>query len=382
VLDRKAGAVFASTLDECPSVDGLCRAAVEHRMLGHLHRMVTTEAAATADATLVQRLSELQRAEALWNLRRVALLLEILRTLDAAGVQALPVKGPVWAELLYGDVTLRSWADIDLLVGRGQVRMAREILSENGFADCNAFNERAIRSKWGSTGQIALGSRELDLVVDLHWKLKVSVSPGGLVFEPVFARASIVELLGQQLTCPGKSDVFLMTCLEGARDLWNSVARILDLAVQINRTPRGEWAALLSAARTAGCERRVLVAVGHVCRVLELETPQPVGERLVKDRGSRASLRWLLPDQLTGAPPEALRGRFVLLRSYAAGEDHRLDGLRLLLARLLAPTVEDWKAYSLPSWIECLYSPLRPLRLGAKWCKHLLRIGQVDRRGA
>jgi hypothetical protein len=376
VVDRRALAVFASALEGCPSVDRLCKAAGEQRMLGHLHRVVTTEAVVEADTRLVERLSELQRAVALRNLRHAGVLLEIISRLEAAGVLVLPVKGPVWAQLLYGDLSLRTWSDLDLLVSRGQVDTAHRVLLEVGFADCSSFSERTIRPRWGSAGQIALGSREFGTVVDLHWALTVSVSLRGLTFEPVFARADTVELLGRLVTCPGKHDVFLVTCLEGARDLWNIVARLLDLAVQIDRVPLEEWAALLSSARAARCERRVLVGVAHVCGVLNLDIPRPVCDRLAEDPGVRALLRLLQPLRLTGASPEDLRGRLVLMRSHAWGEDRRLDRLRFVMARLFAPTTEDWETFTLPSRMEWLYYPLRLVRLGVKWCKRLLRLGR------
>jgi hypothetical protein len=374
VVDRKAHAVFASALAGCPSVDELCKVAGEQRMLGHLHEVVTTQALVTADARLVERLSELRRATAVRNLRHAGVLLEILGRLDAEGVRALPVKGVVWAQLLYGDLSLRTWSDLDLLVSREQVVTAHRVLLESGFADYSAFNERTVRPRWGSTGQIALGSREFGTVVDLHWDLTVSVSPKGLTFEPVSARADTVDVIGRLVACPGKHDVFLMTCLEGTRDLWNMVARLLDLAVQIDRMSADGWAALLSVARIERCERRVLVAVAHVCGVLDLEIPQPIGERLVGDPGTRALLRLLRPVRLTGMPPEDLRGRLRLIRFQASSEDRRLDRLRFVMARLFAPTTEDWETFTLSPCVEWLYYPLRLVRLGAKWCRRLLRM--------
>ena len=231
----------------------------------------------------------------------------------------MAVKGPVWAELLYGDLTSRTWSDLDLLVGRGQVARAREVLQEMGFEDCGPFGERAMRSRWGDTGQIALGSRDLGLVVDLHWKLTVAVSPRGLTSEPVLARAATVTVLGEQVRCPGESDVFIITCLEGTRDLWSSVARVLDLGMLISRTTSAGWTDLLAAAEGAGCERRVLVGVGYVSRLLSLEIPELLTARMETDRRTKALLGRLRPSYLCGAPPSGLRGRLTLLLGACGG---------------------------------------------------------------
>lgn len=367
----------AGSLDEalsgCPAVERVCEAAVRHGMLGHLHRLVTTTAALEVDPALSRRLAELQRALAVRNLRQTSFLVHALDQLAAAGVRALPFKGPVLAQALYGDITLRSWADVDLLVSHEQVATARDVLYAAGLRDSSGFTERSVRPRWGDTGQIALVSAELGQVVDLHWKLGVSASPRTLRPEAVFANAETIELLGRTVMCPGTTAMFLTTCLEGTRDRWNSVSRLLDLAVQIQRTPRQEWAAVLATAKGAGCRRRCLVGVCHVGRVLGLVTPQPVADALASDRQSRILIGSLQPQGLVAAIPEGLRGRVGLLRWQAAGEDSRLDGLRYLLARLLAPTAEDWERFALSSQKEWVYYLLRPGRLAVKWCKHLAR---------
>jgi hypothetical protein len=180
VVDQQNLPLFESALGVCRSPEALCQVAVTHGMVGHLHRLVSTSISAPADADLVLRLTELQRALAARNLHYTSALLQVLSRLDRAGVQVLTVKGPVWAELLYGDLSLRTWSDLDLLVGLQQAVQAREVLLQMGFEDCSPQNEQSLRSRWGDTGQIALGSRKFGLVVDLHWKLTVAVSPRGL----------------------------------------------------------------------------------------------------------------------------------------------------------------------------------------------------------
>jgi hypothetical protein len=380
VADSDNLPAFESALGACRSPEELCKAAVTHGMVGHLHRLVSTGISASADAELVRRLTELRRALVARNLHYTSVLLQVLSRLDGARVKVLTVKGPVWAEMLYGDLSLRAWSDLDLLVQRQQATQTREVLLQMGFEDCSPQSEQSLRSRWGDTGQIALGSRELGVVVDLHWKLTVAVSPRGLTPGAVFARAGRVTVLDHEIACPGMSDVFLITCLEGTRDLWSSVARLLDVAVQIERTKAGEWAALLHQAREAGCERRTLVAVGYACRMLQTALPPAIEERLRADRRSRALIERLQPARLGGAPPVGLRGRLTLLRAHAAGEDRRLDSLRFVMTRLLAPTTEDWQAFVLPRRMEWLYVPLRLLRLTGKWLKRSLTTDKTGSR--
>jgi hypothetical protein len=50
---------------------------------------------------------------------------EVVRELDARGIEAILLKGPVLAEWLYGDGTARAYGDVDLLVAPADLATAR-----------------------------------------------------------------------------------------------------------------------------------------------------------------------------------------------------------------------------------------------------------------
>jgi hypothetical protein len=58
---------------------------------------------------------------------------ELLDALEAAGIRALPLKGPYLGEWLYGDPGLRGSTDIDLLVGPGSLATAVEVAVARGY---------------------------------------------------------------------------------------------------------------------------------------------------------------------------------------------------------------------------------------------------------
>ena len=53
----------------------------------------------------------MQRPAARRSLRQTAHLPRLLECLREAGVKAMAYKGPVSAQRLYGDVTMRNWAE-------------------------------------------------------------------------------------------------------------------------------------------------------------------------------------------------------------------------------------------------------------------------------
>ncbi|OFW61192.1 MAG: hypothetical protein A2133_10820 [Actinobacteria bacterium RBG_16_64_13] len=371
VLDPGRLPELQAALTGCTSTDRLCEAAIEHGMLGHLHSVVAAAGGALADPAPVARLAELQRLAAQRSLRQTARLLRLLGQLSAAGVQAMPYKGPAWAERFYGDVTLRSWADLDVLVPYERLQHARGVLLADGFVDGSPFNARLSGRRHRGWGEVAFSAIDQGIHVELHWEVTVGFSARSLRPESLFARAGHLSLLGQEVPTPSGTDCLLMTCLNGARDRWNDIEEMLGLAVQIRSTPETSWHETLDTARRAGCLRRTTISVAHVCRVLDLSVPQAVAGAIAHDAVARALFRSLKPEGLGPAPSTSHRRQLRTIFWRSATEDSVVAGLGQGAVRLFRPSPEDWAWIALPRHAEWLYYVFRPARLAVKWAKRL-----------
>jgi hypothetical protein len=385
VLDQREFAASRVALAACPSADRLCEAAVTHGMLGHVHRLVTADHASieplaadeaglptpVVDPRLVQRLTELQSLSARRNLRQTGHLLRILEHLQAADVEGMPIKGPAWAECLYGDIALRSWVDLDVLIRYDQIAASREVLLAHGFVDGNPFNPRLARLRRGGWGQVALRTPDQAVTLELHWEVTAGFSAGSLQADSLFLRADRLQLLGQEVPTPCPTDRLLITCLNGTRDRWDSVEGLLGLAVQVREAGGLSWPQVLGAAQAAGCRRRVTVGISHVSRLFGLEIPSEIEEALARDSVARALVRSLEEDSLDRGSPKDRRRRLTAISWRSATEDSLANGLRHAAVRFFRPGPEDWEALALPPRAEWLHYLLRPFLLAVKWAKRL-----------
>jgi hypothetical protein len=362
---------FRAALAACADVERLCAAAVGQGMLGHLHRQVAGLQPDGAGAVLKNRLAELHRLSAERNLRQTAYLLRLLDCLRAAGVEAMPFKGPTWAERLYGDITLRSWVDLDLLVPREQVATVRRVLLEGGFTDNCPFNERVLRQGRRGWGEIAMNNVGHDIQVDLHWEIRVGFSRRFLEPDRLVARGSRLLLLGREVVTPCAADLLIMSCLHGTRHRWDRVEELLGVAVQVRDVPPDHWVGILTAAQAAGCTRRVVIGVSHVCRVFGLPIPAGVREVVGRDRLAGALLRLLGSDTVDHQFAKESRGQLVKLGWVFATEDSMAAAVWHGAVRFFRPGPGDWGSLALPGWARWLYYLTRPLRLALKWFRRL-----------
>ena len=362
--DRLPAALQA--LEACPDVDALCRKAGAHGMIGHLNQVLAVQGGEAA-----RRLSVLQRSLAERGLRQTARLLPAMQLLEQAGIDIMPYKGPVWAERFYGDLTLRNWSDIDVLVPFRRVADARRLLVENGFTDSHDFNGRLLTQRGRGGGEIALSEKDGDVHLEIHWDVAAGSSRMYLRAESLIGRGERLDLLGRQVLTPCPVDAFLITCLNGAKDHWESVEGLLCAAVQIRDTAPTAWAQMLSAAKRAGCLRRTVVAVAHVSRVFGPETPVAVAAVLARDKAAQALLSELSPRGLDAGHSLALEPQLGLLHWRFASEDSLVARLAHGARRFFQPGPEDWSWLVLPPGSRWLYRVLRPGRLAVKWAKRL-----------
>ena len=77
----------------------------------------------------------------------------LLTLFEANHIRALPFKGPVLAQQLYGNIALRTMADLDFLVHEADLRNAKEMLAGEGFRsvpDLRGLEEKIWRrAGWG-----------------------------------------------------------------------------------------------------------------------------------------------------------------------------------------------------------------------------------------
>src|SRR6056297_2612715 len=67
------------------------------------------------------------------NMRLRHVLGRVIEVLGAGGVPAVPFKGPVLAQILYGDTVMRPSGDLDVLVPQALAGRAREVLLAAGY---------------------------------------------------------------------------------------------------------------------------------------------------------------------------------------------------------------------------------------------------------
>ena len=227
-------------------------------------------------AAVQTELSSYSRRNTVHNLLLSSALLELLSTLKEQGVTAVPYKGPVLAAQVYGDVSLRSSKDLDVIVKPKDFGQAATILETLGYTPTNDdpnghFHTGFVHSKTG-------------VMLELHHNvLRRSVFWTPLTVKKLWPRLCEVSFLGQQVTSFSLEDTLLLLCLHGSSHAWQGLTWICDVAEYVRAHPTFDWQRFLQTAKRARLLRMTLLGLKLAHDVLDAPLPEDVLQTLNAD---------------------------------------------------------------------------------------------------
>ena len=93
----------------------------------------------------------------------------VLELLNSESITAVPLKGPILAKQAYGNVSLRQFCDLDILVHRAQVRRAKEVLATAGYVNNFGLTSVAEDALIRYQKDFQLASPGSGTIIELHW---------------------------------------------------------------------------------------------------------------------------------------------------------------------------------------------------------------------
>ena len=111
----------------------LLRTARAHGVIPLLYWRLSKTCPEAVSTAVLDRLRGDFHANSLRNLSLTRELLKLLNLFEAQGITAIPYKGPAPAAFAYGNLALRQFADLDILIRKHDVPRAKEVFISAGY---------------------------------------------------------------------------------------------------------------------------------------------------------------------------------------------------------------------------------------------------------
>jgi hypothetical protein len=165
-------------------------------------------------------------------------LLMALGTLEAAGVDAIVLKGTALAHCVYPDPSLRPFGDIDLLVRNSRWRDALEILAAAGF------RRRYREPRPGFTarfGHAALLTNDQNVEIDLHRTLVAGPFGEWIQADELFDRTTTFRVGGVDLLRLDNTAALAHACVHAALGYRPPLLLPVRDVAQLCLSPHLDW---------------------------------------------------------------------------------------------------------------------------------------------
>jgi Uncharacterised nucleotidyltransferase len=298
------------------------------------------------------------------NLRRslwfTAELVRIVQHFERCHVRAVPYKGSLLAQSLYGDPGLRSFSDLDFLISSVDFERAKQALADIGYLPSAVFMP-TVEQFWLRKGY----ERSFDglagkYLVELQWALLPYFYAIELPVEDLLARARTTIVGGYEMCGLSPEDSLVALCLHAGKHLWTRLIWLADIAETV-RTQTVDYSLMLSRARALGVARILGVSFWLAKNVLDAELPTPA-EEMIESDSRISSLGREFAERLA-------RGRSYdfesteYFRLIMELRERRRDRWRYLWRLFWTPGAGDLAAVQLPETLFPLYHGVRIGRL-------------------
>ena len=298
------------------------------------------------------------------NLLQTRELLRILGQFKANGVACIPFKGPVLASSVYGQLSLRQFTDLDLLIDKGDIATATDLLLSQGYRPNKTLEHNHAAPDHGAEPVCVFERHDGMVSVDLHWGLERTFMPFSMDLASLKGRLTKVAIADKTVYGPPPEELLLILCAHGSRHLWNRMKWICDVAELLRIHQVMDWELINEQARNLGSERMLHVGLFLANDLLGAPVPDTLLHRIrtdpgVKSLSSQVYERLFVDDDT----PSGVIGTFVFRTRVRERWREKVAGLPYLVHRTLAPTANDISLIRLPAPLAFIYYMIRPIRL-------------------
>ena len=335
--------------------------AFRHRVLPLLYKALIENSGAEFPADAQAAISKDYRANTARNIYLAQELLGTLELFESSDLDAIPIKGPLLADKVYGDIALRQIDDLDTLIRVEDLGKVSEVLVLHGFRPSLAqVDKNALRVIRGD-GECAFISPQGDYRLDVHWRIDPRGFYSKIDHQVIWEESNRSLFLEKNIRVLADMDHLVLLCLQNLHHQWSRLIWTYDIVNLVQIISTGDWDRFIESCSQRAIERPVALSILFAAGLANLEVNPGLESWIKKDQFvHRESVRIQVLFE-----HDIPTNRSILMNALFTTKmrPHYVDKIAVLAKKVFIPGLEDWNLIRLPFALRYLYGVLRPIRL-------------------
>ncbi|RKD23182.1 Renal dipeptidase [Ammoniphilus oxalaticus] len=328
-----------------------------HRVYPILYHRLKSSSAQTS-VSVLRRLEQKYQFNTFEMLRQSGLMERFARIFNEHNIRVLFLKGPILGADLYGDISLRTSGDVDLLIEVQHLEKAEQLLIDAGYEKDEYIKTVLNDWKWRHH-HLTFFDESKKSKIEVHWRLHP-----GPTKEPSFGelwkRKRKSEITKYPLYFLGREHLFYFLVTHGARHGWSRLRWLMDIErlaqqdldwIELQVILRKYWSEDVAGQALVLANKHLGLPLGHQMEPLvHGQRPKQLAKGAFYYMKQMINLHTEpLPEDVSTYHKQHM---FALMST-----QQKL----LFMLSCLYPYPEDAETLPLPKPIHFLYFPLRPL---------------------
>jgi Uncharacterised nucleotidyltransferase len=340
----------------------LIRLAMRHDVMPLLYRNLQQVCPNSVPESVLNPLRARYEAQAAQAKKQAEELLQLLSLFEEEDVFVLPYKGPTLAQRLYGDLALREFSDLDLMVLESDIPKAQQLIRSAGY-EFSCLKDESELAEYVPKKRELQFRRADGMLLELHWLFAMRMACVKNDPERFLQRFDVVSLGGKQTPTLALETYLLILSLHATKHRWRELKLICDIA-EILSYEDLDWPYILQEANDLGLRRMLAVGVLLAEELLGVPVDTEVKQALKIDQAAH-SLAAGVTTSLFEEPDENWHDQADFPFQFKIRERLR-DKAGMIWRNFLpklAPDERDKRFLAIPKSLSVVYYVVRPVRL-------------------
>ncbi|MEN8225531.1 MAG: nucleotidyltransferase family protein [Bacteroidota bacterium] len=152
--------------------------------------------------------------------------------LSEAGIQFIPIKGPMLSYRLYKDPSYRYFSDLDLLMEVQAVKKSIQLLQNEGYESSYKWPTDKKREEFliDRENQVSLHNPDKNIRIELHWKLiKYNITGKDIFKNIIRSNQTQISYAGQNFQILNNEFELLYLTIHGGLHAWQWLKWLVDV---------------------------------------------------------------------------------------------------------------------------------------------------------